>query len=140
MGGAELQRTFSSFPSGFPGIGLLLLRFVVGGVCILQGGVHAVGGTPNSPCQWIAEGLSVFGGVAVLAGFLTPVAGIIAAAGLVGIYFCSMNSTPVTSFDSGMPTISVLTTALALQFLGPGALSVDARRFGRREIIIPPPT
>ena len=37
---------------------------------------------------------------------------------------------PVASLDSGAVTVALL-------FLGPGAYSVDARLFGRREIVIP---
>ncbi|MBC7925988.1 MAG: hypothetical protein H7039_10065 [Bryobacteraceae bacterium] len=76
----------------------------------------------------------------VLAGLFTPITVFVGAAGLGGVYYCWMEAVPVTSFDAGMPTASVLATALALHFLGPGALSVDARLFGRREIIIPPPS
>ena len=37
------------------------------------------------------------------------------------------------------PLIFAGIMAAAIVFLGPGAFSVDARLFGRREIIIPPP-
>jgi hypothetical protein len=36
-------------------------------------------------------------------------------------------------------TFAVALAAAALAFLGPGAFSVDAALFGRREITIPPP-
>jgi hypothetical protein len=37
-----------------------------------------------------------------------------------------------------IPALFVLADAVALVLLGPGALSMDAHLFGRREIIIPP--
>jgi uncharacterized membrane protein YphA (DoxX/SURF4 family) len=41
-------------------------------------------------------------------------------------------------FDSQLGLIFGLAILLALAVLGPGAYSIDARLFGRREIIIPP--
>ena len=55
----------------------------------------------------------------VLAGFLTPLAAIGAAA--------------VSLFGSAPYAFAI---AAALALLGPGAFSVDARLFGRREIVI----
>jgi uncharacterized membrane protein YphA (DoxX/SURF4 family) len=40
-------------------------------------------------------------------------------------------------FETKMMTILIGVVALAVVLLGPGALSIDARLFGRREIIIP---
>ena len=41
---------------------------------------------------------------------------------------------------SGFVVLRVATLAVAIVFLGPGAFSVDARIFGRRQIRIPPLT
>jgi hypothetical protein len=43
----------------------------------------------------------------------------------------------VNLFDAALPAILMTIVAAAVAFLGPGAFSVDARLFGRREIIIP---
>ena len=76
-------------------------------------------------------------GALLLIGYLTPVAGVLA------VLFC------VSSAFSWLPVASPellkdkLTAALgtmivaSLVCLGPGAFSLDARLFGRREIIIP---
>jgi len=41
-------------------------------------------------------------------------------------------------FDSRTEIAFATTILLAIVILGPGAFSIDARLFGRREIIIPP--
>ena len=66
----------------------------------------------------------------LLVGFMTPIVAIVmglSAAALV--LFSAFNS------NQSALNIIVLTTAIAL--LGPGAFSIDARMFGRREILIP---
>ena len=46
--------------------------------------------------------------------------------------FLALSTAPwnLPLFDIGM--------AISLALIGPGALSIDSRRFGRREIVIPP--
>jgi len=69
--------------------------------------------------------------------FVTPVAGILASLGGVGIVL-SWLPPPTSSLLVARPMILlVVTIAIAIVFLGPGAFSLDARLFGRREIIIP---
>ena len=66
----------------------------------------------------------------LLVGFMTPIVAVVmglSAAALV--LFSAFNS------NQSALNIIVLTTAIAL--LGPGAFSIDARMFGRREILIP---
>ena len=41
-------------------------------------------------------------------------------------------------FDTRLPTLFAVIMSAAIVLLGPGAVSLDARLFGRREIIIPP--
>ena len=78
------------------------------------------------------------GGVCLLGGFITPLA-----AALVGlISFALVLSwlpapTP-TIFENWFSTVFFIAVSTALAFLGPGAYSIDARLFGRREIVIPP--
>lgn len=62
---------------------------------------------------------ALFVAAPLAAGFMTPAAAVVAAATL---WFCDA------------PWLAAIAIALAL--LGPGAYSVDARLFGRREIVI----
>ena len=69
-------------------------------------------------------------GGCLLIGFLTPVVAIIIAGGAIVTAIAALS----------LPTLSlmgVVILAAAIALLGPGAFSVDARLFGRREILIP---
>jgi uncharacterized membrane protein YphA (DoxX/SURF4 family) len=80
--------------------------------------------------------LALVSGLLLLIGYVTPLAGLVA-----GLYSlsASLSLLPATSPISFGKMTAVFATviAVALVCLGPGAFSVDARLFGRREIIIP---
>jgi hypothetical protein len=113
----RVQRLFSSFPTGRTGIGLLLLRLAAGFFLVLHSR-SAFEGTWTA----IAIGsVAVSSAILLAAGFLTPIAGVLGvAAALLG----------------GGPVCGDLAIAASLVLVGPGAYSVDARLFGRREIVI----
>jgi uncharacterized membrane protein YphA (DoxX/SURF4 family) len=66
----------------------------------------------------------------LLVGFMTPVAAIV-----IGLGAIALAASNVLDINQTLLNMIVLTTAIAL--LGPGAFSIDARMFGRREILIP---
>src|SRR5260370_42412337 len=74
----RVQRYFSTFPGGWPGVGLLLLRIVVGGAASMQGVVYLARTIEPSALTWLAGALAVVSGLALLAGFLPPASGAIA--------------------------------------------------------------
>jgi uncharacterized membrane protein YphA (DoxX/SURF4 family) len=85
---------------------------------------------------WVA----IFGaviGLALLAGLLTPIAALVTGLGALGLGFSFVSTPAPNLFDSKVASVLTLIVAIAIVFLGPGAFSVDARLFGRREIIIP---
>jgi uncharacterized membrane protein YphA (DoxX/SURF4 family) len=130
-----VQRFFSTFPGSWPGAGLLLLRVVAGGAAGVQGAVYLA--AAPSVAAWIVGSMTAISGVSLVAGFLTP--GVGAVAGL-GIVIASRidPAAATSSVIDLIPALFVLADAVALVLLGPGALSMDAHLFGRREIIIPP--
>lgn len=91
---------------------------------------------PLSP-QALVAFVVILSGLLLLTGYLTPLAGSVSA--LTGIG--RMSSWFVLAggglFDSRTTIVLEITIAIALVFLGPGAFSLDARLYGRREIIIP---
>ena len=129
-----MQRYFSTFPGSLPGVGLLLLRIVVGGGATIQGVLALRQPSELNVLMWVGAVLAVVSGLAVLAGFVTPASGVVAGLATFGIV--AMRAPP-PGFIDGLAASILAIDAAALALLGPGALSLDARLFGRREIVIP---
>jgi uncharacterized membrane protein YphA (DoxX/SURF4 family) len=133
----RLQRAFSTFPDGVPGAGLFLLRAALGVVLLVQAAAglvdwHGLG------LKTLAVGLvTVASGVFLLIGYLTPFAGILAGVFCVGCSFSWFAAPNLEFFEAKVTAALATVIAVALVCLGPGAFSLDARLFGRREIIIP---
>jgi uncharacterized membrane protein YphA (DoxX/SURF4 family) len=129
-----LQRTFSGFPTGFPGFALLLLRVVVGGAASSQAWllISANHGAVNT--SLVVALLAFVTGLALIIGLMTPIASVLLSAG--GLLLTVGSSVPghLLLFESGMARLEFTVMSAALISLGPGGLSVDARLYGRREI------
>jgi hypothetical protein len=119
-----LRRLFSTFAQGWPGVGLFLMRMVLGTALIWR----AVGRLSSDPSTHVTV-LSVLGigaGLLLVVGLWTPVAAtLVAAIELWKMYW-----------KLGDPWIYLLlaTIAAAIAMLGPGFLSVDARLYGWKRI------
>lgn len=130
-----MQRFFSTFPAGWPGAGLLLLRTVVGGAAVVQGTVDLAIGDGSTLLTWAIAPLAIVGGFALVLGFMTPGAGAVVG---VATVIAAAASTPASSLVvDRFAAVLVIVDAIAIALLGPGAHSVDAYLFGRREIVIP---
>jgi len=120
------------------GIGLLLLRAVLGLAILVQGLLFL--NEPNPlPVTWCAGTAALAAGALLSIGLLTPLASTVAGAVAIGIGFSLIPAGSRTLFDAKFQIILAATILVAVVLLGPGAFSVDARLFGRREIIIPRP-
>ncbi len=126
-----MQRLFSTFASGWPGVGLLILRLLTAAVLIN----FVIAGLLEAPPLTIAflQVIGVVAGILLLIGLWTPVAGTLAAVVDAWIALSRHSSHPVD------PWIPIITVALgaALAMIGPGAWSIDARLFGRQHIDFP---
>jgi uncharacterized membrane protein YphA (DoxX/SURF4 family) len=71
-------------------------------------------------------------------GLFTPISGAVIIAGALAIRFSWLPHCPGEVLDSWIAVVLEITVLVATIGLGPGAFSIDARLFGRREIIIPP--
>jgi putative oxidoreductase len=119
-----MQRLFSTFPNGWPGCGLLLLRVSCGAPLLFLGTAKL--------CGWSADSilwLRLIGGVTaalILAGLWTPLAAACQAViqsviAIVGDGFASTH-------------LILALVGISLVMLGPGAWSMDARIYGRKRI------
>ena len=126
MGGCRVQRLYSTFPNGPPGLGLLLLRLAVGGSLIAERISMML---PNlSTALWAAQISLVCAGVCICIGLWTPVMGAIQ-----GIAEVAMAVFHANGYEHHL-LLAVL--AISLAMLGPGAWSLDAQIFGRKRITI----
>jgi uncharacterized membrane protein YphA (DoxX/SURF4 family) len=72
-------------------------------------------------------------GLLLIIGLLTPYAGLtLCLNALISLRLAAGGGSQADA------ALLVAVTSLALAFVGPGAYSMDARLFGRREIIVPP--
>ena len=120
-----MQRLFSTFPQGLPGIGLALLRATVAIPLVQQAIVGLLNASPTAPLGLVAAGAALL----LLVGLWTPMAGVLVAVAELGLAL-SHPAEPWTFVHFG-------TLGAALAMLGPGGWSVDARLFGRKRIQIP---
>ena len=119
-----MQRLFSTFAGGWPGVGLLLQRLATGTVLLYQVLICLFGATP---CALVVpEAVGAVAGAFLLVGLWTPVAGTVVAMAH-GWMAWSRGGDLGTSV-----MLAVMGAALAM--IGPGAWSIDARLFGRRHI------
>jgi uncharacterized membrane protein YphA (DoxX/SURF4 family) len=147
---------FSTFPDGWPGAGLLLIRATTGTGLVVQGVVCLEKREPGLPFLSFAVFTIAVGGL-LLIGCLTRFAGVAAALVSLAAAFSWLSehwlSAPwfpgpsfsglwppglnVGLFATPMTAVLIAVMAVAVVCLGAGAFSVDARLFGRREVIIP---
>jgi hypothetical protein len=119
-------------------VGLLLLRVAVGGAAIVEGGFYLTDQANATFASWAGGLLALALGVSLLIGFLTPIVGIIMGIGALAIGYSLVPPPMSNLFDGKLATTFAAIMTASIAFLGPGAFSLDARLFGRREIIIPP--
>ena len=128
-----LQRTFSGFPSGCPGFALLLLRFGVGGTSALQSAL-LIGATHHAAGSTLAAAVAIITSLALIIGLMTPIATTLLCLSGLAAMIDSAIVGYMPLFESWIARFEFMVTSAALICLGPGAFSMDARLYGRREI------
>ena len=119
-----MQRLFSTFAGGRPGVGLLVQRLLTGALLFHQGILCL---SDTIACAVIVPQMVAAGaGVLLWVGLWTPVAGTLVAMMEGWIVWSSAGD------DVSSAMLAVLGATLAL--IGPGAWSIDSRLFGRRHI------
>jgi hypothetical protein len=112
------------FPTGAPGIALLMLRFSLAATILDKGS----GGMMLAPSLFYLAAVQSF---LLCLGFLTP---------FVSISVCLLELTAfLVPVHTAWRYVALPgTNAAAIALLGPGAYSLDARRFGRRVVVFRP--
>ena len=119
-----LRRLFSTFARGKPGLGIVILRLVVGIALIMQSAQEFHGTASIGILSLILVGGSL--GLLVLVGLWTPVTA-------TSVALIELSKVP--SHWSEHPTYIVLAAiGAALALLGPGFWSIDARLYGWKRI------
>ena len=121
-----MLRLFSNFASGWPALGLLLIRIAAGASLVIDGVIWLHVSHPVSPL--ICGVLALLDGAMLVAGLWTPLAGILAVAVSAGGMLV----------HQGNPSPGILLAAMGagLALVGPGAFSIDAWIFGLKKIDI----
>jgi uncharacterized membrane protein YphA (DoxX/SURF4 family) len=139
---AVLQRLFSTFPHGRPGLGLLILRVAIGITALVEGilCLPVQSGAPQSVPygQWFLCLTLILGGAGLVVGGLAPLAALVVGASFLLISFGWLPEPVGGLHEARFAGVRIVIAAVSLALLGPGAFSVDAYLFGRREIVIPP--
>lgn len=142
-----MQKHYSNFPGGMPGIGLLILRVSTGVATALYGGIliayleRTATGQFSYFSNLVLGLLLVAGSIFLILGLLMPfVLTVLAASelGVVAVRLMIADQMPGDKFGWILLFLLVSIT-IAIFFVGPGAYSIDARLYGRRRIFIPSP-
>lgn len=123
-----MRRLYSTFAGGSPGIGLLILRLVLGFILIVRGGFRLWSDPPLS--LTIASVILLAGGILLMLGLWTPIVGSIVA--LVELWKI------LTLPEDKWLFLLLGAVSCAIAMLGPGRWSIDARLFGWKRVEAPP--
>jgi len=123
-----MQRMFSTFPNGWPGRGLLLLRFAAGVPLFVQCFTSGLNTSSGGVAWTNVAGLSA--SALVAAGIWSPL-------GAVGLALTEAWIAFGAGEIDSEHTMRVF-IGLSLLMLGPGSWSIDARLYGRKRIDLGP--
>ena len=130
-----MQRFFSSYPEGLPGIGLFSLRVMVAFTSLVLSWTVL----PMMSATSLVIAMQFAGWLALLSivlGLFAPLGCVVLLIELLSLLaLCPVLRSG--TLESKLILLDLGAMLVTLATSGPGAFSVDARLFGRREIIIP---
>ncbi|MFK2904485.1 hypothetical protein ISP17_10945 [Dyella ginsengisoli] len=119
-----MQRLYTMFPDGRPGIGLALVRVALAVATLVE--ADAAGRALALP--WLLPAVAAVA-IALGLGLLAPIASVLA------LLASGAALRRADGLDAWICALAML-NALALFLLGPGAYSLDARIYGRRLVVM----
>jgi putative oxidoreductase len=119
-----LRRLYSTFAGGWPGLGLILMRLVVGLAIVSSAGSALLNGAAIP--MTLVSVLLAAAAILLIIGLFTPIVGTLVAL----VESCRLLITPADR----LLYLLVATFGAALAMLGPGLWSLDARLFGWKRI------
>jgi uncharacterized membrane protein YphA (DoxX/SURF4 family) len=114
-----------------------VLRTALGVPLLVEGTALLADWRGTSSLLILVALISVAAGAALQLGYAVGRGAIAGAVAVIAVHFFSLHG-KLNLFSSRIACFLAMSIAIALVLLGPGAFSIDARRFGRREIVIPP--
>ena len=132
-----LRSTFTLFPDGLSGLGLLLLRATSGIALLACGVIYFLAWPEARVLPLTVAALSSICGLLLLLGLFNRLACSLGALISLGAALGLIHMPVFNVLSAKISAVFTAVIAVALLCLGPGAYSLDARRHGRREIIIP---
>lgn len=114
----------------------MVLRLMIA-LNFMLGAMQTVGSGNPSTTARVLELAFGLDGACLVVGFLTPLA---SASAVMLVLMIVLSLAPTADWTKHLGTIGMINLAVAslsLVLMGPGSFSLDARLFGRREIIIP---
>ena len=133
----RLRSSFPVFPDGIPGFGLVLLRAIAGAALEAFGVLHFIAWEEARGVTLAVAMLSFLCGGLLLFGLFNWLACSLSALVSFGAALALVPEPVLNGASIKASAVFTAVIAIALLCLGPGAYSLDARRHGRREIIIP---
>ena len=132
-----MQRLFSLFPAGWPGVALLSLRSTVG-LLLISADAYSLSKADEVTLLVLILAITAFAsGLLLLIGFLTPIGGALGALSAACAVLFAVPMGALNPMQLRLSAVVVVVMAGAVGILGPGAFSIDSRLFGRRKIVIP---
>jgi putative oxidoreductase len=122
-----VRRLYSTFASGWPGIGLLLMRLIGGSALVVRASSTLWSNPPTHTT--ITSAFLAGSGILLIPGLWTPIAGTLVA-------LIALGQVLTRAGDLWAPLL-LATIGGALAMLGPGLLSIDARLFGWKRVEAP---
>ena len=119
-----MRRLYSTFAGGWPGIGLILMRLVVG-ITLMYSSAVALLSSPAIPMTVLSILLAT-AAILLLVGLFTPIVG-------TAVALIESGRLLALAGDS-LVYLLIATLGAALAMLGPGLWSFDARLFGWKRI------